>query len=124
MTGVTAVRSRKLYEVMDYLVKTNHSAIHLVVVISEALWGRLSDRERSILAAAAATVEGNLRDSYRATHQQTLEWIATGTDMKVRDLDATQLAAWRAAAGPVYDSYIHDAGKIGEELLTEARKLQ
>ncbi len=124
MTGVTAVRSRKLYEVMGNLVKTNHTALEFVVVINAALWNALSGRERSILEAAAVHVERDLRMSYRDTHRATLEWIAANTNMTVSDLDATQLAAWRRAARPIYDSYARDAGTMGKELLTEARKFQ
>ena len=124
MTGVTAVKSRKLHEVMGHLVKTNHSALEFVVLINEALWNALSDRERSILDAAAVKVERDLRKSYRDTHRETLEWIAANTSMTVSDLDAAQLVAWRHAARSIYDSYVQDAGKIGTDLLTEARKFQ
>ena len=104
--------------------KTNHTALEFVVVINEALWNTLSDRERSILAAAAVKVERDLRMSYRDTHRETLDWIAANTRMTVNGLDAAQLAAWRHAAGTIYDSYVQDAGVIGKELLSEARKFQ
>lgn len=124
MTGVTAVKSRKLYEVMGHLVKTNHAALEFVVVINEALWGDLSEAHRAIVEQAAAEVERELRGSYRRIHQETLDWIAGNTTMQVSDLDAAQLSAWRAAAKPVYDAYIQRTGQVGEELLSEARKFQ
>ena len=124
MTGVTAVKSRKLYEVMGHLVNTNHTAIEFVVVINDALWRDLSAAERSILSEAAVQVEKNLRVSYGQTHQRTLDWVAANTPMKVHDLSVEQRAAWREAAKPVYEWYIQQAGKTGETLLAEARKLQ
>jgi C4-dicarboxylate-binding protein DctP len=113
-----------LYEVMAYMVITNHAALEFVVVINQALWNELSEGERSIIATAAAEVEHDLRMSYRRINQETLDWIAANTAMKVRDLNAEQRFAWREAAKPVYDSYIQRTGQIGEELLTEAQKLQ
>jgi C4-dicarboxylate-binding protein DctP len=93
MTGVTAVKSRKLHDVMGHLVKTNHAALEFVVVINEALWRRLTDRERSILGTAAVTVEHQLRLSYRDTHRNTLTWISGNTGMTVSDLTAAERAA-------------------------------
>ena len=124
MTGVTAVKSRKLYEVMGYMVNTNHAALEFVVVINEALWNELSEVERAIIETAAAEVEHDLRLSYRQIHRDTLDWIAANTAMTVSDLNAEQLSAWREAAKPVYDSYLQRAGQIGEDLLAEAQKLQ
>jgi C4-dicarboxylate-binding protein DctP len=124
MTGITAVKSRKLYEVMGHLVKTNHAALEFVVVINEALWGELSEAERAIIEQAAAQVERDLRQSYRRVHQETLVWIATNTTMAVHDLDAAQLSAWRDVAAPVYESYIERAGQVGDALLAEARRFQ
>ncbi len=124
MTGITAVKSRKLYDVMGYIVNTNHAALEFVVVINEALWSELSEMQRSIIEKAAAEVEHDLRESYRQIHQETLDWIAANTTMKVSDLNAEQLSAWREVAKPLYDSYIQRAGQVGEELMAEAQKFQ
>ena len=124
MTGVTAVKSRELYEVMGHLVKTNHAALEFVVVINEALWGELREADRAIITRAAAQVERELRGSYRRIHEETLAWIAENTSMQVSDLDAAELSAWRAAAKPVYEAFIARTGEVGEHLLAEAEKFQ
>jgi len=124
MTGITAVKSRRLYEVMRHIVTTNHAALEFVVVINEVLWNDLSEWERAIIKQAAAEVEQDLRMSYRSIHEETLDWIAANTTMEIKDLDAEQLSAWRDAAAPVYDSYIERAGQVGKELLGEAQKFQ
>ena len=124
MTGVTSVKSRRLYEVMGHLVKTNHTAAEFVVVINETLWSGLSEAEQAIITEAAIEVERDLRRSYGEIHRQTLDWIAGNTTMKVSDLDAAQLAAWRKVAKPVHDAYLQRAGETGRALLAAARKLQ
>jgi C4-dicarboxylate-binding protein DctP len=124
MTGITAVKSREIYQVMEHLVKTNHAGLEFIVVINEAVWGELSEDERAILTAAAAEVERDLRESYSRVNQETLDWIAANTAMAVHDLDTAQLSAWRAAAAPVYEAFLARAGPVGEVLLMEARKFQ
>ncbi|MDX1402348.1 MAG: TRAP transporter substrate-binding protein DctP, partial [Kiloniellales bacterium] len=124
MTGVTAVKSRKLYEVMKHLANTNHAGLEFVVVINEQLWTGLSEEERSIIKQAAEEVEQDLRASYRQVHQETLHWISANTDMKVHQLSSEQLADWRQAAAQVYDAYEKTSGETGERLLAEARKFQ
>ncbi len=124
MTGMTAVKSREIYQVMGHLVKTNHAGLEFVVVINEALWGEMSDAERAILTAAAAEVEQELRQSYLRVQRETLEWIVANTAMAVHDLDAEQRDAWRAAANPVHEAFLLRAGPVGEALLLEARKFQ
>ena len=73
---------------------------------------------------AAAIVEQELRESYRRVIQETLAWIVANTEMAVHDLDAARLAAWRAAANPVYEAFLERSGPVGEVLLLEARKFQ
>lgn len=124
MTGVTAVKSRKLYQVMGHVVKTNHAALEFVVVINETLWGELAEADRAIITQAAVQVERELRGSYRRIHEETLAWIAGNTTMQVSDLDAAQLSAWRASAKPVYDAYIERSGQVGKHLLAEAEKFR
>ena len=124
MTGVTVVKSRKIYSVMNHLVNSNHTGIEFVVLINDGVWRGLSESERRIITRAAVKVESDLRKSFDNAHRATLAWIATNTKMKISDLDATQLAAWRKAAKPVYDGYIKRAGSLGERLIGEARKLE
>ena len=124
MTGVTAVKSRKLHEVMDYTILTNHAGLEFVVLINEDVWQGFSDKEREIISNAARTVEKDLREKYAKIHEDTIAWIKAETDMKVVDLSDAQRAEWRKAAEPVVDFYIQQSGPLGEKLISEARKLQ
>ena len=121
MTGVTVVKSRKLYDVMNTLTKTNHAAIEFVVLINEGVWQRLGDSDRDILNEAAIKTERELRRSYAALHDETLDWL--DDKMTVRDLSSEGIDAWRSVATPVYDQYVERSGDIGRMLLKEARAL-
>ncbi len=124
MTGVTAVKSRKLYEVMNFMTNTNHADIEFVVLINEKLWQDLSDQKRDILTRAARQVEKELRGNYAKIHQDTIDWVKANTDMKVVDITDEQRSAWRAATKSVVDTYISNAGPLGAKLVAEAKKLR
>ena len=55
MTGVSGVKSRKLWEVMDTITVTNHADIEFIVVVNTDLVGRaLGGEHREVITAAAA----------------------------------------------------------------------
>jgi C4-dicarboxylate-binding protein DctP len=124
MTGVTAVKSRKLFEVMDYMTLTNHADVEFIVLINEAVWQGLSEQERDVLQRAARQVERDLRAQYAKVHNDTIEWVKANTEMAVHDLTPGQRAAWREATRSVVDLYVDRAGPIGAKLVAEAKKLQ
>lgn len=76
------------------------------------------------MSKAAVKVEKDLRDTYGKLHQDTLDWVAANTQMKVIDLTPAQLTAWRGKVRPVYDLYVKQSGETGKRLLEEAKKLQ
>ena len=54
MTGVTAVVSRRLYEVTKHLTVTDHADVEFVVLINEGVWQGLANSERAVIAKARA----------------------------------------------------------------------
>ncbi len=124
ITAIPALQTRRLYEVMPYLTLSNHSASEFVVLINDDLWAAMTDDERALLTAAAREVETNLRQSYDAYHQLTVNWILENTDMTVNELSDDQRAAWRSFAAPVQDIYVKAAGTIGARLIEEVQKLR
>ena len=123
MTGVSGVKSRSLWDVMDTITVTNHADIEFVVVVNEDFWQGLSEEERSIITAAADKADKAVRDkvaqieadAYAAAEQQ---------GMQIYRLNEEEISAWRAGAAPVLDKYRADAGDLGVELLEAAETLQ
>ena len=48
---------------------------------------------------------------------------ARSNGMTVYELSDEEVAAWKAAAQPVYDQFAADAGDLGQQVLDAARKL-
>lgn len=121
MTGITAVKSRKLYEVMDHMTLTYNADIEFIVIINEQFWQSLSDQERKIIAKAGARVEKELRGEMGTIEQETLTFVAD--KINVVDLTDAERALWYEATKPVVEGYIERSGELGKRIVEEAQKL-
>ncbi len=111
MTGVSAVKSRKLYEVMDHMTLTFDSAIEFVAVMNNDFYEGLSDAHKAIIDAAAAEVEQKLRDQIYAEEAEIVEEMKA--QMTVVELTDEQRAAWVAATESVVDRFVAETGATG-----------
>jgi len=122
MTGITAVKSRKLYEVMDNMTLTRHADIEFVVVINEKVWQGLSDKNKAIINTAALRVEKELRDKMSSIEAAALEDVSD--KINVIDLTREERAEWKAATKPVVDAYIKRSGEVGAAMVKAAGELK
>ena len=122
MTGVTAVVSRALYDVMPHLTVTNNADVEFVVLINEGVWQDLTEAQRSVLTQASRRVEFDLREKMDRLEAEALE-IVRGK-MNVVDLDAAGRDAWRGSGRSVVDTYLERAGALGARLVEAARALR
>jgi len=122
MTGVSGVKSRKLWEVMDTITITNHADIEFVVVVNTEFWNSLSEEHKAIVSKAAANAEADVRnrvseieaDAYAAAKEQ---------GMTIYQPTADEMEAWKASSQPVYEAYQTNAGELGAQLLKAAQEL-
>ena len=121
MTGISAVSSRKLWEVMDTITKTQHGNIQFVVIINEMIWQSLPAVERRIIAAAAARAERAVNqkiqqiedDAYVAAQQNGMRIMLPSSD---------DIALWKACSQPVYSQFTA-AGALGEQVMKVVQQL-
>jgi C4-dicarboxylate-binding protein DctP len=123
MTGVSGVKSRKLWQVMDHITVTNHADVEFLVLINEDFWQGLSPAHREILAAAARKVEDELRNTMAKIESDAFE-AAKAEGMGIYVPSDAEMAAWREASAPVIEQYKQAAGDLGAKLVMEAEKLQ
>lgn len=124
MTGTTAIKSRKLYEVMDNVTITNHAQTEFLIVINDDLWNDMSDQEREWMTTAARAAEEKLRNETKANNLAAETFIAEETPMEVIHLTPEQVQAWQEASQPAVEAYIKAAGDQGRELVETVRALQ
>lgn len=123
MTGTTATKSRKLYEVMDHITITNHAQTEFLIVLNDNLWNSMSDQEKAWMTEAARAAEYKMREETKAKNIAAEEFLANETDMTVAHLTPEQVKAWQDAAAPAIDAYIENAGEEGRELVEAVRSL-
>ncbi|MGC3872978.1 TRAP transporter substrate-binding protein DctP [Halomonas sp. GXIMD04776] len=124
MTGTTATKSRKLYEVMDYITITNHAQVEFLIVINDELWNELSEQEKAWMSEAALAAEKKMREETKAKNLEAQQYLAEETDMQVQELSEEQLNAWQKASEPAVQAYIKAAGETGQELVDQVRQMQ
>ena len=121
MTGVSGVKSRQLWEVMDNITVTNHADIEFIVVVNTDFWNGLSDEQRDIINAAAMNAEADVRDRMSDIEAAAYSAAEEAGMTVYRPTDA-ELDKWRAVSQPVYDAFLEDAGDLGKQVFDAAEK--
>ena len=119
MTGVSGVKSRKLWEVMDTITVTNHADIEFVVVVNTDWWNGLSSEIQGHIRAAANVAQESVRDAMTQIEADAYA-AAKANGMTVVELTDQELEAWKAVSQPVYDSYLQANGDLGKTILDAA----
>ncbi len=108
MTGASAVKSRKLYEVMDHMTLSFDSAIEFVAVMNNKFFEGLSKKHQDIILAASKTVEKQLRDKIYSQEAAAVKDVMN--KMTVVELTEAEIAQWRAATKSVVERYRKENG--------------
>lgn len=122
MTGVSGVKSRKLWEVMDTITVTNNADIEFIVVVNTNFWNGLPEEHKATIKAAALKAEADVRDRMAAIEAEAYE-IAKENGMTVYTPTEEEMVAWKAVSQPVYDAFLEKAGPLGQSVLEAANKL-
>ena len=115
-SGTTAMRDRKMYEVHKYLTVTNHASPEFIVAINEKSYSKLNADQKKALDAAALEVRDMIRANAKAEDLKALADLKA-KGMEVYEAPENELQAWRDATKPVWDLFIKENGKFGQELI-------
>jgi C4-dicarboxylate-binding protein DctP len=116
VTGVVAVETRNLWKVVDTITRTDHASIEFLVIINEKVWQGLTDRQRTIVLAAAKNSEREARQRSSEIEERTYRF-ARSKGMTVRELTPDQVAAWRACSADTLAAYMNSGGELVRRLL-------
>ena len=122
MTGVSGVKSRKLWEVMDTITKTNHADIEFIVVVNTEWWDALPEAHRDIISEAAEIAEKDVRDRVAEIEADAYA-AAEQNGMTVYTPTEDEIEAWKKASASVYDGYKEKSGDLGAKILKAAEDL-
>jgi C4-dicarboxylate-binding protein DctP len=125
MTGVSGVKSRKLYQVMDTLTVTNHGDIEFVVVANDKWLKSLTQKQRDAIAAASKVAEKAVRDDMAGIESRAYQ-EAKDNGMNIVKLSSSEVSALKKASSSVIQDYISrtgGSGGVGDKLVKAANKL-
>lgn len=122
MTGVSGVKSRSLWDVMDTITVTNNADIEFIVLVNEDFWQGLSDEQRKVITAAALKAEDDVRNRMSTIEAEAYK-AAEEHGMTVYYPTAEEIAVWKKASAPVIEEWLKSAGEMGKQVLDAAEKL-
>ncbi|MEM9330747.1 MAG: TRAP transporter substrate-binding protein DctP [Pseudomonadota bacterium] len=122
MTGVSGVKSRKLWEVMDTITVTNHADIEFIVVVNQKWWDGLSEENRKAIESAAEVADKAVRDEMASIEAEAFA-AAKENGMTVYVPTEEEIEAWKSVSSPVYENYKKSAGELGQKLMEAANAL-
>lgn len=115
MTGASAVKSRKLFEVMDHMTLSFDSAIEFVAVINNKFFEGLPKKHQDIILDAAKTVEKQLRDKIYAQEAAAIKEVSS--KMTVIELTEAERTKWREATKSVVERFRKENGDAAAAVL-------
>lgn len=121
MTGASAVKSRKLYEVMDNMTLSYDSAIEFVAVMNNDFFNALSQKNQDIITKAAATVEKQLRDEVYNGEAAMLKEVAD--KINIVELTDAERAQWIEATKSVVEKFATERGDVAVQAIAAAKGL-
>ncbi len=119
MTGVSGVKSRKLWEVMDTITNTNNAVIEFIVVANTDWWNKLPEKHRAILQAAALKAEDSVRNEMSSIEADAYA-AAKENGMSAYTPNAAEIAEWKAVSKPVYEKFLATTGATGKAMMDAA----
>jgi len=118
-TGITGVKSRKLYEVMDYITLTYDADIEFVAVMNNDVYMSLSDEVRGIVDSCGREVEQKLRNDIQKLEDDALEYVKD--KIEVIELTDAERELWREATRPVMERFIKEGGPDAARVIEAAK---
>ncbi len=120
MTGLSAVKSRKLYEVMKNMTLSFDNVIEFVAIMNNKFFNSLSKKNQKIIMDAASIVEKHLRQQVYSSEDKIAEYLTH--KMNVVKLTPAERAKWVEATKPVIDRYKKSVGPMADEVLNAAKE--
>jgi len=122
-TDIMNVRERDLWRVADTITNLRHAPSLFMVVINEKAWQRLAPENQEIFGELAQEAQ-NLMWARFATIKAEAYAFAVRKGMRIVELPADDVAAWRACSAPLLEAYMERAGDAGPKLFTAYGKLR
>lgn len=117
------VRERELWRVASTIVDLRHAPSLFMIVINDNAWQRLSPEQQKIIVELAQDAQAYMWARFATIRAQAYAF-ASQQGMRIIELAAEDLAAWRACSAPLLEEYAERTGGAGSKLFTAYGKLR
>jgi TRAP-type C4-dicarboxylate transport system substrate-binding protein len=122
-TDIMNVKERNLWRFADTITNLRFAPSLFVVIINEKAWQRLASEHRAVLSELAQEAQ-NLMWARFATIRADAYAFAVQKGMRVVELTAADMEAWRACSSPLLEAYLELAGEAGPKLFAAYGRLR
>jgi C4-dicarboxylate-binding protein DctP len=123
ITSMASLKGYELWKRTRYLSDIRYSANILVVVMNEDAWEKLTEREKTAFANAAAEAEQRGWQEFRKTESE-IYGFARSNAMNIEEPAQNDLVEWRVCSSPILESFMSHSGKAGQELMAAYGRLR
>ena len=117
------VTEHELWGVADTITNLRQAPSLLIILIHEKAWQALSQEHQETLTELAHEAQGYMWARF-ATIRGKAYVLAAQKGMRIIDLPAKDVAAWRACSAPLLEEYMEQAGDAGPKLFQAYGKLR
>lgn len=118
-TGISTVKARKLYEVMDHMTLTYDFAIEFLAIMNNDFFENLSAEHRQIVIEAAQDVEKKHRLNVYNSEEKIIEDLKS--KINIISLSSEQRKLWKEATKPIINRFIRINGPKGKKIISTIR---
>ena len=115
---INNIHANKMDEVQKYLSLTNHAYAPYVVLVSRALWNKMSEKERSDMRTGCYEARDYQRHLNRSLEADNLKDLKA-KGMIVNAIQDADMAKMRERIQPIIDKY---SKEIGQDIVDQAQK--
>lgn len=122
LTGWSSIVDRRLYEVTNYVIATDHMYETHFALLNDGTWNALTADQQVIFQEVATDLEAKLMERIFETNEKARQTLME--KMTIIDLTPEEIRAWKDATTPVRDIYLRRTGDTGAAVLRAAEKIQ
>lgn len=122
LTGWSSIVDRRLYEVSNYIIGTDHMYETHFALLNDDTWDGLTAEQQAIFTDEAHDLEAELMDRIFETNEKARQTLSER--MTIIDLTPDEVQAWKDATAPVKDIFLRRTGTVGETVLRAAQDIQ
>ena len=123
LTNISSVKEQELWRKTHFVTRIRLSEILYAVIINDEIWQSLPIEQRQILMEAALKVEKKIWDRFAKIEADSYAYAAE-KGMKVVELTSDDIVAWRVCSSSILESYMTQAGEIGDQLMAAYARLR